>query len=105
MTGKPVLTIYARGGAYSADAAKGMDFQRSYFELLLGFIGFKNIQAIVVEPTLAAPADVAPPSRPPSKPPWPLPNSSSSGGILHTLPNKQLPTYIQVDTAAGAAVH
>ncbi len=59
VTGKPVLTIYARGGAYSADAAKGMDFQRSYFELLLGFIGFKNIQAIVVEPTLAAPADVA----------------------------------------------
>ncbi len=36
-----------------------MDFQRSYLELLLGFIGFKNIQAIVVEPTLAAPADVA----------------------------------------------
>ncbi|MDX1925315.1 MAG: NAD(P)H-dependent oxidoreductase [Pirellulaceae bacterium] len=59
VTGKPVLTIYARGGAYSADAAKGMDFQKSYLEFLLGFIGFKDIQSIVVEPTLAAPADVA----------------------------------------------
>ena len=59
VTGKPVLTIYARGGAYSADAAKGMDFQKSYLELLLGFIGFKGIRSILVEPTLAAPDDVA----------------------------------------------
>jgi FMN-dependent NADH-azoreductase len=26
---------------------------------LLGFIGFTNVQSILVEPTLAAPADVA----------------------------------------------
>ena len=57
--GKPVAVVYARGGAYGSDAAKGMDLQRGYMELLLGFIGFKDIKSIFVEPTLAAPADVA----------------------------------------------
>lgn len=59
VTGKPIVAIYARGGAYSAEAAKGMDFQMSYLEFLLGFIGFKNIKSIVIEPTLAGPDDVA----------------------------------------------
>ena len=36
-----------------------MDFQKTYIELLLGFIGFAEIQSILVEPTLASPADVA----------------------------------------------
>jgi FMN-dependent NADH-azoreductase len=59
VTGKPVAVVYARGGAYSSDATKGLDFQKGYMDLLLGFIGFANIQSILVEPTLAAPADVA----------------------------------------------
>lgn len=59
VTGKPVAVVYARGGAYGSDAAKGMDLQRGYMELLLGFIGFNDIKSILVEPTLAAPADVA----------------------------------------------
>lgn len=59
VTGKPVAVVYARGGAYSNDATKGLDFQKGYMDLLLGFIGFTNIQSILVEPTLAAPADVA----------------------------------------------
>lgn len=59
VTGKPVAVVYARGGAYGSDQAKGMDFQKSYLELLLGFIGFTEIHPIVVEPTLAAPDDVA----------------------------------------------
>lgn len=59
VTGKPVAVVYARGGAYSSDATKGLDFQKGYMDLLLGFIGFTNVQSILVEPTLAAPADVA----------------------------------------------
>ncbi len=59
VTGKPVAVIYARGGAYSADGAKGMDMQKGYLEMLLGFIGFTDIQNIVIEPTLAAPDDVS----------------------------------------------
>ncbi len=59
MTGKPAAVVYARGGACGSDAAKGMDLQRGYMELLLGFIGFKGVKSILVEPTLAAPADVA----------------------------------------------
>lgn len=59
VTGKPVVSIYARGGAYSSDEAKGMDFQSSYLELLLKFIGFESIHSIMVEPTMAAPEDVA----------------------------------------------
>lgn len=59
VTGKPIAVVYARGGAYGSDDAKGMDFQKRYMEMLLGFIGFTDIQSIVIEPTLAAPDDVA----------------------------------------------
>lgn len=59
VTGKPVAVIYARGGAYSSDQAKGMDLQKGYMDLLLGFIGFTEIHSLLVEPTLAAPDDVA----------------------------------------------
>ncbi len=59
VTGKPVAVIYARGGAYSTDGAKGLDLQKGYMDLLLGFIGFVDIQSILIEPTLAAPEDVA----------------------------------------------
>jgi len=59
VTGKPVTVIYARGGAYSSDQAKGMDLQRGYMDLLLGFIGFTDIRSVLIEPTLASPDDVA----------------------------------------------
>ena len=58
VTGKPVVTIYARGGAYGSDETSGMDFQKAYLQLLLGFIGFTDIREVIVEPTLAAPDDV-----------------------------------------------
>lgn len=57
--GKPVTVVYARGGAYGSDATKGMDLQKGYMDLLLGFIGFTEIHSIKVEPTLASPEDVA----------------------------------------------
>ncbi|WP_404309809.1 FMN-dependent NADH-azoreductase [Neorhodopirellula lusitana] len=59
VTGKPVTVIYARGGAYGSESAKGMDLQKGYMDLLLGFIGFTDVNSILVEPTLGAPDDVA----------------------------------------------
>jgi FMN-dependent NADH-azoreductase len=56
VTGKEMLLICARGGAYGAETgAQHLDLQLRYMETILGFIGFQNIQSIVIEPTLAAP--------------------------------------------------
>lgn len=58
VTGKPAAVIYARGGEYSSsEAAAGMDFQKRYLDLWLGFIGFTDVSAILVEPTLSDPSD------------------------------------------------
>lgn len=59
VTGKPVAVVYARGGAYDSDVGKGMDLQKGYMDLLLGFIGFTDVRSIVVEPTFGAPEGVA----------------------------------------------
>jgi FMN-dependent NADH-azoreductase len=54
VVGKPIAVIYARGGAYgSGTGREGFDLQIKYVELLLQFIGFKNITSILAEPTLA----------------------------------------------------
>ncbi len=59
VTGKPAAVVYARGGEYtSSEAAAGMDFQKRYMDLWLGFIGFTNVSMILVEPTLGDPSDV-----------------------------------------------
>jgi FMN-dependent NADH-azoreductase len=58
VTGKPVATIYARGGAYgSGTGAEAYDLQRPYLEHILGFMGFGDFQTILVEPMLASPED------------------------------------------------
>lgn len=60
VTGKTATLILARGGEYSSsDEAKAMDFQRSYLEMILGFMGFKDIQTVLVEPTLGDPESKA----------------------------------------------
>ena len=60
LTGKPIVTIYARGGEYSSSSELGaMDFQKKYVDLILGFMGFTNIKSIILEPTLMAGPDVA----------------------------------------------
>ena len=59
VTGKPATVIYARGGTYGSEEAKGMDLQKGYMDLLLGFIGFTDVNSIMVEPTLGAADDVA----------------------------------------------
>ena len=56
VTGRPAVVIYARGGSYTDDPnTTSLDFQKPYLETLLGFIGFSNIQSVVVEPTLGTP--------------------------------------------------
>ena len=58
VTGKPVTAIYSRGGEYSSAEAKGMDFQKPYLEMALGFIGFREINSVLIEPTLGDPDGV-----------------------------------------------
>jgi FMN-dependent NADH-azoreductase len=51
---KKVVIIYSRGGAYGAETgAQNLDLQKPYMETILSFIGFKNFESIIVEPTLA----------------------------------------------------
>ena len=57
VTGKPVTAIYSRG-EYSNAEAKGMDFQKPYLEMAMGFIGFREINSVIIEPTLADPDTV-----------------------------------------------
>ncbi|MFZ4099655.1 MAG: FMN-dependent NADH-azoreductase [Chlamydiia bacterium] len=54
VVGKKALLVYARGGDYSpGSGADALDMQSKYMDLVLGFIGFKDIQSIMVEPTIA----------------------------------------------------
>ena len=57
--GKPVLVVYARGGAYSEPGAAAMNHQSPYLEMILGFMGFTEIQSLAVEPTLMGGPEVA----------------------------------------------
>lgn len=59
VVGKPVAVVYARGGAFAEEPMKAMDLQKGYMDLLLGFVGFQDIQSILVEPTMGSPEQVA----------------------------------------------
>jgi len=60
VTGKPALLFLARGGEYlPGTPGEGLDYQKPYLEFILGFMGFKKISSIVVEPTLQGGADTA----------------------------------------------
>jgi FMN-dependent NADH-azoreductase len=53
VTGKPLVLIYARGGAYGpGSGAEGYDAQSSYMKQITGFLGFTNVKEIFVEPTM-----------------------------------------------------
>ena len=53
VTGKPVAAVYSRAGAYGPGSGmEGYDLQRKYLETALGFIGFSDIQSIIIEETL-----------------------------------------------------
>lgn len=52
VTGKPAAAVYARGAAYPPGSeSEPYDLQKRYLETILGFIGFTNMRAVVVEPT------------------------------------------------------
>ena len=56
---KPLLVVYARGGEYSEGTqGEAIDLQSKYIELIFGFVGFKDIKTIIVEPTLQGGPDV-----------------------------------------------
>jgi len=60
VTGKPLLVVYSRGGQYDVGSgAEAFDLQKKYVELISGFIGFKDVKSIVVEPTLQGGPDTA----------------------------------------------
>ena len=57
---KPIFIAYARGGEYPpGTGGEAFDLQKRYLELILGFIGFSDIQSVIIEPTLAGGVDVA----------------------------------------------
>jgi FMN-dependent NADH-azoreductase len=56
---KSATVIYTSGGDYSTPEMQGLDFQKNYMNLALGFIGLTNVNSIVCEPTLGAPDSVA----------------------------------------------
>ena len=60
VTDRPAMLFLARGGEYPAETeAAALDFQKPYLEWILKFIGFEQIDSIVVEPTLHGGPDVA----------------------------------------------
>ena len=60
VSGKPVLVVFSRGGEYPPGSeAVAVDLQTKYIELILGFIGFKDIHSVIVEPTLQGGPNVA----------------------------------------------
>jgi FMN-dependent NADH-azoreductase len=56
--GKKAFVAYARGGEYSG-AGSGYDHQKSYLELVLGFVGITDVRSVVAEPMLAGGSEVA----------------------------------------------
>lgn len=56
VTGRPLVAVCARGGAYGpGSGAEAWDQQSKYLEHIFGFIGFTEIRKILVEPTEAKP--------------------------------------------------
>ena len=60
VTGKSIFIAYSRGGEYPVGSGtEAFDFQTKYLEFILGFIGFKDIRRLIIEPTLAAGPEIA----------------------------------------------
>jgi FMN-dependent NADH-azoreductase len=56
VTGKPLVAVYARGGAYGpGSGAESWDQQSTYLRHIFGFIGFTDIRELFVEPTETGP--------------------------------------------------
>ncbi len=60
VTGRPALLILARGGEYVAgEPSADPDIQKAYLKLILGFIGFRKIDSLLIQPTLMGGKDTA----------------------------------------------
>ena len=60
VTGRPLVLILARGGAYgSGTGGEAYDHQAGYLKTLFGFMGFTDIRPVLVEPTLMAGPEAA----------------------------------------------
>lgn len=60
VTGKPVVSVYARGGDYSPGSpSEAYEMQQRYFDGILGFMGFAEIHAVAVQPTVMEGPDAA----------------------------------------------
>ena len=54
--GRPAALILARGGSYPAGTDREpFDFQRRYLLAWLGFLGYRPVETILVEPTTGDP--------------------------------------------------
>jgi FMN-dependent NADH-azoreductase len=59
VTGKPLMLILARGGAYqSGNPLETFDFQESYLRCIFGFIGFTDIRTVYIQGTMQRPEQV-----------------------------------------------
>lgn len=57
---KPAMLAFSRGGDYTnPEIEKQVDHQKSYMNLLLGFIGFTDIKSVIAQPTLAGGPETA----------------------------------------------
>jgi len=53
VTGRPLVLVLARGGAYQAgNPCETFDFQETYLRAVFGFIGFTDIRTIYVQGTM-----------------------------------------------------
>jgi FMN-dependent NADH-azoreductase len=56
---KPVFIAYASGGSYPAGSgAAVLDHQKPYLEMILGYMGLKDVRSVRVEATLSSDAQV-----------------------------------------------
>jgi FMN-dependent NADH-azoreductase len=59
VTGRPLLLVLARGGAYkTGNPLETFDFQESYLRTIFGFIGFTDIRTIYIQGTMQGPEQV-----------------------------------------------
>ena len=50
---RPVFVAYARGGSYPRGSEmEYLDFQTTYFKTLLGFMGLKKVEQVIIDSTL-----------------------------------------------------
>ena len=49
VTGKKAYLVVARGGVYSQDSMRALNFQDTYLKTVLGFIGITDVEVIAVE--------------------------------------------------------